>query len=86
MSNAPNTVADQNWHKRGSSRNTDTFIFVTICGGFPPFCTLCLYVVYVMCMYRPYSWEGAFVLFPCDMRVIDYRCGIVANGIYAFAR
>ena len=34
-----------------------------------------------MCMYRPYSWEGAFVLFPCDMRVIDYRCGIVANSI-----
>ena len=50
-------------------------------GVFPPLCTLCLYVVYVMCMCRPYSWEGAFVLFPCDMRVIDYRCGSVANGI-----
>ena len=50
-------------------------------GCFLPLCTLCLYVVYVMCMHRPYSWEGAFVLYPCDMRVIDYMCGIVANGI-----
>ena len=81
MSNAPNTVADQNWRKRGSSCNTDTLIIRDYAGVFPPFCTLCLYVVYVMCMYRPYSWEGAFVLYPCDMRVIDYMCGIVANGI-----
>ena len=81
MSNAPITVADQNWRKRESSRNTDTLIFVTMWGVFPSFCTLCLYVVYVMCMYRPYSWEGAFVLYPCAMRVIGYMCGIVANGI-----
>ena len=40
MSNAPNTVADQNWRKRGSSRNTDALIFVTM-RGFPS-------VVYVM--------------------------------------
>ena len=33
-------------------------------------------------MYRSYNREGAFVLYPCDMRVIDYSiCGIVANGI-----
>ena len=32
MSNAPNTVADQNWRKRGSSRNTDALIFVTMWG------------------------------------------------------
>ena len=81
MSNAPITVADQNWRKRGSSRNTDALIFVTMRGFFLPLCTLCLYVVYVMCMYRPHSWEGAFILYPCDMRVIDYMCGIVANGI-----
>ena len=30
MSNAPITVADQNWRKSGSSRNTDTLIFVTM--------------------------------------------------------
>ena len=79
MSNAPITAADQNRRKRGSSRNTDALIglFVTMRGFFLPFCTLCLYVVYVMCMYRPYSWEGAFVLYPCDMRVIDYMRGIV---------
>ena len=86
MSNAPNTVAYQNGHKRGSSRNTDTLICVTMRGFSHRFvcyacmlCTLCVCIVH-------YSWEGAFVLFPCDMRVIDYRCGIVANGIYAFAR
>ena len=78
MSNAPNTVADQHWRKRGSSRNTDALIFVTM-RWFPLCCVryACMYVVYVMCMYRPYSWEGAFVLYPCDMRVIDYmrNCG-----------
>ena len=80
MSNAPNTVADQNWRKRGSSCNTDTLIFVTMRGFSLRFvryaCMLC-----TLCVYRPYSWEGAFVLYPCDMRVIDYMCGIVANGI-----
>ena len=40
MSNAPITVADQNWRKRGSSRNTDALIVVTI-RGFPS-------VMYVM--------------------------------------
>ena len=40
MSNAPITVADQNWRQRRSSRNTDTLIFVTM-QGFPS-------VVYVM--------------------------------------
>ena len=50
MSNAPITVVDQNWRKRGSSRNTDVLIFVTMRGVFPPLCTLCLYVVYVICV------------------------------------
>ena len=45
MSNAPNTVADQHWHKRGSSRNTDTLIFVTM-RGFPSV----LYVMLVCCV------------------------------------
>ena len=81
MSNAPITVADQNWRQMRSSRNTNTLIFVTMRGLSLRSVRYALYVVYVMCMYRPYSWEGAFVLNPCDMRVIDYMCGIVANGI-----
>ena len=81
MSNAPITVADQNWRQRRSSRNTDTLISVTMRGFSLRSVRYALYVVYVMCMYRPYSWEGAFVLYPCDMRVIDYMCGIVANDI-----
>ena len=32
MSNAPITVADQNWRQMRSSRNTDTLIFVTMQG------------------------------------------------------
>ena len=32
MSNAPITVADQNWRQRRSSRKTDTLIFVTMQG------------------------------------------------------
>ena len=77
MSNAPISVADQNWRKRRSSRSTDTLIFVTMRG----FSFRCVRYACMLCTYRPYSWEGAFVLYPCDMRVIDYMCGIVANGI-----
>ena len=54
MSSAPNTVVDQNWHKRGSSRNTDTLIFVTM-RGFSlrvvryacMLCTLCVCIVHI---------------------------------------
>ena len=54
MSNAPISVADQHWRKRGSSRNTDTLIFVTM-RGFPfrfvryacMLCTLCVCIVYI---------------------------------------
>ena len=78
MSNAPITVADQNCRKRGSSRNTGTLIFVTMRGFSLRFvryacmlCTLCVCIVHI---------AGKAPLF-CDMRVIDYMCGIVANGI-----
>ena len=48
MSYEPITVVDQNWRKttkRGSSRNTDTLIFVTM-RGFP----FVLYVMLVCCV------------------------------------
>ena len=70
--------------KRASEEIISSHRYVNIrdyAGVFLPLCTLCLYVVDVMWMYRPYSWEGAFVWYPCDMRVIDNMCGIVANGI-----
>ena len=54
MSNAPITVADQNWRKRGSSRNTDTLIFVIKWGVSLRFvhyacmlCTLCVCIVHI---------------------------------------
>ena len=54
MSNAPISVADQHWRKRGSSRNTDKLIFVTMRGFSIRFvryacmlCTLCVCIVHI---------------------------------------
>ena len=54
MSNAPITVAEQNWRQRRSSRNTDALIFVTMRGVSLRcvryacmLCTLCVGIVHI---------------------------------------
>ena len=80
-SHSPITVADQNWRKRGSPRNTDALIIVTM-RGFSfrcvryacMLCTLCVCIAHI---------AGKAPLFCTHVicALIDYMCGIVANGI-----